>query len=106
VTLRVGAHSTSDDPSVYRPDDETARFPLGDPIDRLRRHLTAIGAWDDERHGAMQEEVDAEVATAFAEADSHGSVKDGHTADPRTMFDDVYAELPRHLREQRDQVGR
>ena len=39
VTLRVGAHSTSDDPSVYRPDDEPSTFPLGDPIDRLRRHL-------------------------------------------------------------------
>lgn len=106
VTLRMGAHSTSDDPSVYRPDDEAARFPLGDPIDRLRGHLAAIGAWDDERQQTLQREVDDEVATAFAEGDSHGSVKDGHTADPRTMFDDVYAELPRHLREQRDQVGR
>jgi 2-oxoisovalerate dehydrogenase E1 component alpha subunit len=102
VTLRVGAHSTSDDPSVYRPDDEGARFPLGDPIDRLRRHLTVIGAWDDDRHGALQAEVDREVADAFAEADAHGSVKSGHTADPRSMFDDVYATLPRHLREQRD----
>lgn len=106
VTLRRGAHSTSDDPSVYRPDDETERFPLGDPIERLRRHLVRIGAWDDDRHAELQRQVDDEVQTAFAEADSHGSVKDGHTADPRTMFDDVYAELPRHLVEQRDQVGR
>lgn len=106
VTLRVGAHSTSDDPSVYRPADEAARFPLGDPIERLRAHLVAIGAWDDERQRALQAEVDDQVNSAFAEAESHGSVKDGHTGDPRTMFDDVYAELPRHLREQRDQVGR
>ena len=42
---------------------------------------------------------------AFAEADSHGSVKSGVTASPRTMFDDVYATLPRHLRDQRDQVA-
>ncbi|MEZ5273366.1 MAG: thiamine pyrophosphate-dependent dehydrogenase E1 component subunit alpha [Ilumatobacteraceae bacterium] len=106
VTLRVGAHSTSDDPSVYRPADEAARFPLGDPIERLRAYLVAIGAWDDERQRALQAEVDDQVNSAFAEAESHGSVKDGHTGDPRTMFDDVYAELPRHLREQRDQVGR
>ncbi len=105
VTLRVGAHSTSDDPSVYRPDDEGARFPLGDPIDRLRRHLTVIDAWDDERHAATQDDVDRQVAEAFAEADAHGSVKSGHTADPRSMFDDVYATLPRHLREQRDRLG-
>ena len=104
VTLRVGAHSTSDDPSVYRPDDESARFPLGDPIERLCQHLTTIGAWDDERQAALQEEVDREIADAFAEADLHGSVKSGHTSDPRTMFDDVYATLPRHLLEQRDRL--
>ncbi len=104
VTLRVGAHSTSDDPSVYRPDDEADRFPLGDPIDRLRRHLTVIGAWDDERHAQLQVEVDAIIADAFAEADSHGSVKSGHTSSPSTMFDDVYATLPRHLLEQRDRL--
>jgi 2-oxoisovalerate dehydrogenase E1 component alpha subunit len=106
VTLRVGAHSTSDDPTAYRPADEAASFPLGDPIDRLRGHLVAIGEWDDERHTALSDEVDLQVSTAFAEADANGSVKTGHVSDPRTMFDDVYATMPRHLREQRDQVGR
>ncbi len=104
VTLRRGAHSTSDDPSVYRPADEAERFPLGDPIDRLRQHLVATGAWDDDRQQSLQEEVDREVETAFAEADSHGSVKSGAVGSPKTMFDDVFADLPRHLREQREQV--
>jgi 2-oxoisovalerate dehydrogenase E1 component alpha subunit len=105
VTLRVGAHSTSDDPSAYRPADEAQHFPLGDPIDRLRQHLTVIGAWDDQRHAALAAEIDAQIASAFDEADSHGSVKSGHVSSPRTMFDDVYATLPRHLLEQREQVG-
>lgn len=105
VTLRVGAHSTSDDPSAYRPADEAQHFPLGDPIDRLRQHLTVIGAWDDQRHVALAAEIDAQIAAAFDEADSHGSVKSGHVSSPRTMFDDVYASLPRHLLEQREQVG-
>ena len=105
VTLRLGAHSTSDDPSVYRPDHEAASFPLGDPVQRLRQHLVTIGEWDDERHAALQAEVDEGIAEAFTEADSHGSVKSGHTADPRTMFDDVYATMPHHLREQRDQAA-
>jgi 2-oxoisovalerate dehydrogenase E1 component alpha subunit len=104
VTLRVGAHSTSDDPSVYRPADEAERFPLGDPIDRLRRHLVAIGEWDDARHAALAAEVDEQVEAAFREADSHGSVKTGAVGSPRSMFDDVYETLPRHLREQREQV--
>ena len=105
ITLRRGAHSTSDDPSVYRPDHESEQFPLGDPIDRLKQHLVVEGAWDDERHAALEEQITAEIETAFAEADAHGSVKSGVVPSPSTMFDDVYAELPRHLREQRDQVG-
>jgi 2-oxoisovalerate dehydrogenase E1 component alpha subunit len=105
VTLRRGAHSTSDDPSVYRPEGEAETFPLGDPIDRLRRHLMAIGEWDAERNEALARQLDAEVEAAFAEADSHGSVKSGVTPDPQTMFDDVFHELPAHLREQRRQVG-
>ncbi|HMB60914.1 MAG TPA: thiamine pyrophosphate-dependent enzyme, partial [Xanthomonadales bacterium] len=39
VTYRGGAHSTSDDPTRYRPKDEWAAFPLGDPLDRLKHHL-------------------------------------------------------------------
>ncbi|NNE74263.1 MAG: thiamine pyrophosphate-dependent dehydrogenase E1 component subunit alpha [Acidimicrobiales bacterium] len=104
ITLRVGAHSTSDDPSVYRPPEEAAQFPLGDPVDRLRQHLVHLGEWDDAQHEALQEEVDAQVDEAFAEASSHGSVKSGDVGSAKTMFDDVYAELPRHLREQRDRL--
>ncbi|MDO8362670.1 MAG: thiamine pyrophosphate-dependent dehydrogenase E1 component subunit alpha [Actinomycetota bacterium] len=104
VTLRVGAHSTSDDPSAYRPADDVAGFPLGDPIERLARHLTVIGEWDDERHTALMAEVAALVDTTFEEADSQGSMKSGNVSSPRTMFDDVYATMPRHLREQREQV--
>jgi 2-oxoisovalerate dehydrogenase E1 component alpha subunit len=105
VTLRRGAHSTSDDPSVYRPDHEAESFPLGDPIERLLQHLVASGEWDEDRQDGLQREVDGEVETAFIEADSHGSVKTGVIPNPRTMFDDVFHDLPPHLREQREQVG-
>lgn len=104
ITLRRGAHSTSDDPSVYRPDHESEQFPLGDPIDRLRQHLVTLGEWDDDRHAALQQDIESEIEVALAEADSHGSVKSGDVPSPATMFDDVYHEMPRHLREQRDQV--
>jgi 2-oxoisovalerate dehydrogenase E1 component alpha subunit len=105
ITLRVGAHSTSDDPSVYRPPDEAENFPLGDPVQRMRHHLEVSGEWDQGRHEALQEAIDAEIAAAFSEADSHGSVKTGDVGSARTMFDDVYAALPRHLREQREKMG-
>lgn len=104
ITLRSGAHSTSDDPSGYRPDDTAATFPLGDPIERLRQHLVAIGQWDDARHATLSDEVDGFVDAAFQEANSNGSAKAGETSSAATMFDDVYATPPAHLLEQRSQV--
>jgi 2-oxoisovalerate dehydrogenase E1 component alpha subunit len=105
VTYRVGAHSTSDDPRGYRPSTEAEAWPLGDPIERLRAHLVHIGAWDEERHVALAEEVDRTIADALAEAESYGYTKGGRIPSPATMFDDVYAVMPRHLREQREELG-
>jgi len=105
VTYRAGAHSTSDDPAGYRPNDAAVAWPLGDPLDRLRRHLVVVGAWDDDRHEQLSAEVDAEVAAAFAEAESYGSAKGGAIASPATIFEDVFATPPRHLREQRQRAG-
>ncbi|MGI9356801.1 MAG: thiamine pyrophosphate-dependent enzyme, partial [Rhizobiaceae bacterium] len=45
VTYRAGAHSTSDDPSKYRPKHESDAWPLGDPILRLKNHLVRLGFW-------------------------------------------------------------
>jgi 2-oxoisovalerate dehydrogenase E1 component alpha subunit len=105
VTYRAGPHSTSDDPSKYRPREEWAAWPLGDPVERLKRHLIRHGEWSEERHAQMQAQVDAEVLEAAREAESHGTLHDGPTPSPASMFEDVYKEMPRHLREQRQQLG-
>jgi 2-oxoisovalerate dehydrogenase E1 component alpha subunit len=105
VTYRAGAHSTSDDPSKYRPKDEWAAWPLGDPIERLKTHLILHGQWSEERHKQMRAEVDAEVLDAAKEAESYGTLHDGPKPSSSTMFEDVYKEMPRHLREQRQQLG-
>jgi 2-oxoisovalerate dehydrogenase E1 component alpha subunit len=104
VTYRAGAHSTSDDPSRYRPADDWSHFPLGDPIQRLKQHLVLLGAWSDEEHEATKKELDAEVAAALKEAERYGSLADGHVAGAAAMFDDVYKEMPEHLRRQRDEL--
>lgn len=102
-TYRAAAHSTSDDPSAYRPGDEAAHWPLGDPIERLKQHLIASGSWSDEQHKALVSELDAEVKKALREAEAIGTL--GSTKmDPATMFDDVFKELPVHLQRQRDEV--
>jgi len=105
VTYRAGAHSTSDDPSKYRPADDWAHFPLGDPIARLKQHLIGIGAWSEKEHEDTQKQLEAELAAAQKEAESYGSLADGHVHSAASMFEDVYKDMPEHLRRQRQQLG-
>ncbi len=103
-TYRVEGHSTSDDPSGYRPRNSGAAWPLGDPIERLKRHLIALGEWDDERHGDLEEKLSVEVRAAQKEAEKMGTLGNGHYDDVGSMFEDVFVDLPWHLAEQRDQA--
>ena len=105
VTYRAGAHSTSDDPSAYRPKADYEGWPLGDPIARLSDHLIAIGAWSSERHQQTESEILATVVAAQKEAEKFGTLHTGGHPSARDMFEDVYAELPSHLRRQRQQGG-
>ena len=105
VTYRAGPHSTSDDPSKYRPADDWRHFPLGDPIARLRQHLEAQGLWSSEEHEAVSAELEAEVIAAQKEAERHGTLANGHIPSAASMFEDVYKEMPEHLRRQRQQMG-
>ncbi|MGZ5891334.1 MAG: thiamine pyrophosphate-dependent enzyme [Caldimonas sp.] len=105
ITYRAGAHSTSDDPSRYRPGDDWAKFPLGDPIARLKQHLTGLGKWSDEEHEATRKALEADVSAALKEASQYGSLLDGHIPPVATMFEDVYKDMPTHLREQLRQAG-
>ena len=106
VTYRAGAHSTSDDPSRYRPKDEYKLWPLGDPVERLKLHLIALGEWSEERHAALEKELEAHVATCWKEALEAGQMNDGPQLDPLTMFEDVFKDMPTHLRRQREQFER
>ena len=104
VTYRGGAHSTSDDPSRYRPADDWAHFPLGDPIVRLKTHLMQLGAWSEAEHEAVRQELEAQVSAALKEAERYGSLAAGHMAGAAAMFEDVYKDMPEHLRQQREQL--
>ena len=106
VTYRAAAHSSSDDPSRYRPRDDADRWPLGDPVERLKHHLIALGEWSEERHVALAAELDAQVAVAWKEAVGYGTQTDGPRLDPDLMFEDVFKELPQHLKEQREDMRR
>jgi 2-oxoisovalerate dehydrogenase E1 component alpha subunit len=105
VTYRVGAHSTSDDPSAYRPKTESDAWPLGDPVIRLKNHLIRRGVWSEERHRQAEAEVMDTVVAAQKEAEAHGTLHAGGKPSVRDMFEGVYAEMPPHLRRQRQKAG-
>ena len=106
VTYRAGPHSTSDDPSKYRPADDWTHFPLGDPIDRLKAHLIGRGLWSEEQHQALSAELEAEVAAAQKAAEAHGTFASDLAPSAADMFEEVYQDLPPHLRRQRQQLGK
>jgi pyruvate dehydrogenase E1 component alpha subunit/2-oxoisovalerate dehydrogenase E1 component alpha subunit len=94
VTYRMGAHSTSDDPTKYRSQAEVDEWARKDPLDRLRKHLVRLGLVTDESDAALEREISAEIAAAIEE------VEPLPPPARTSLVEDVYAELPWHLREQ------
>ena len=102
--VRAAAHSTSDDPSRYRPADEWKSWPLGDPIERLKNHLIGRGEWSEAQHDQLVADADREVLATAKEAEDYGTLLDGRVASARSIFEDVFKEMPEHLQRQRRQM--
>ena len=105
-TYRVEGHSTSDDPSKYRAKDEGDVWPFGDPIERLKTHLIHIDEWDEDRHEAYAKEAKQRVRDTYKQAEALGTVDTGPQVDDFTMFEQVYADPPQSLTEQREMFKR
>ena len=97
-TYRIGAHSSSDDPTRYRDEREVEQWKKRDPIDLLRSKLTGWSLWsardEDELRAKALEEINAAIAEAEKKPDPARE----------TLFDDVYSTLPWNLREQREEM--
>src|SRR5947207_14645549 len=94
VTYRLSVHTTADDPTKYRSDDEVKAWEKKDPLTRLvpylgRKGLLAPG---------LEEEIDAEIAAAVQRFEATPP------PDPVTIFDHVYAERPANLEQQRTEL--
>tara|TARA_R110000822_G_scaffold4113_8_gene17732 strand:- start:22582 stop:23820 length:1239 start_codon:yes stop_codon:yes gene_type:complete len=105
VTYRAAAHSSSDDPSKYRPDNSFDLWPLGDPILRLKNHMIQIGIWSEEKHQALIDELTLEIKEAGKQAESFGTLGKGSKPSVSEMFNHVYKDMPAHLRRQRQKLG-
>jgi 2-oxoisovalerate dehydrogenase E1 component alpha subunit len=98
VTYRRGAHSSSDDPSVYRDEAEPRAWEAKDPMARLRTYLERKKLWSEKDEKRTEREAQADVQRALEEAEAIPPPR------PHTLFEDVFADLPWHLREQRDEL--
>jgi pyruvate dehydrogenase E1 component alpha subunit/2-oxoisovalerate dehydrogenase E1 component alpha subunit len=98
VTYRIGAHSTSDDPTRYRSDAEVEEWKRKDPLDRLRRYLVHQGLLDDASDARLEEELTAEIAAAVKE------VENLPAPDRASLFEDVYARPTWNLVEQQAEL--
>jgi 2-oxoisovalerate dehydrogenase E1 component alpha subunit len=103
-TYRAEGHSTSDDPSAYRSANEGVHWPLGDPIARLKNHLIALGEWDEDRHAAQDLELAELVKASQKEAEKNGILGHGLHQPFETMFEDIFEDMPWHLKEQAAQM--
>ena len=104
-TYRAESHSSSDDPSKYRPNEEVSVWPLGDPIERLKTHLMKIGEWTEADHEKLHAELAVEVRDTQRKAESIGTHGTGNGPSPKHMFDDVYKEFDWRLHRQRQEAG-
>ena len=93
-TFRMGGHSTADDPTKYIPAEVFEEWEKKDPIDRFEKYLAAAGLWTPEVGEAMRKETEEEAAAAAREAEQ--VPKPGL----ETIFSDVYADVPDHIRRQ------
>ena len=96
VMYRLGAHTTVDDPSNYREDEEVERWRERDPISRLEVFLRDRDLLDDDRVTEIQKDAEAEIATLVEQAEAY-------EADPDEMFAHTYAEQTPRIREQQAQ---
>jgi pyruvate dehydrogenase E1 component alpha subunit len=98
VTYRLDDHTTADDATRYRTDEEVEEWKERDPIARLRRYLEKYADWNETRE---QEIIDSCTAKVEAATKEYLNID---PPDPRSMFTHMYNEMPWHLREQQSDV--
>jgi TPP-dependent pyruvate/acetoin dehydrogenase alpha subunit len=99
LTYRRAAHSTSDDPSLYRDESEVEAWERRDPIDRFERFLEDRGLWTESYAESVRTAADEEAREAGAAA-----IERAHEQTPEELFDEAYANPPAELDEQRERL--
>ncbi len=98
VTYRLGPHTTSDDPTRYRSQEEVDHWTARDPIPRYRTYLQSIGVWTER----LEHRVETRSARLCAEL--RDAIVNTPDMDVGELFDTVYADITPNLESQRDQL--
>jgi pyruvate dehydrogenase E1 component alpha subunit len=97
VTYRLMMHTTADDPTRYRTEEEVEEWRKIEPLIRFRKYLEAKGYWDDKKQAAFEEEIKNEVDQAVKDFESQSGFK------PDAPFDHVYGTTHEEIEEQRQE---
>ena len=100
VTYRMMMHTTADDPKRYRKDEEVEGWRKRDPIMRFQKYLKDKGLVSDRKI----EELEDQIKTEIQKAVEHAEELMKKYSDPLHLFEHAYAEMPPHLREQREEL--
>lgn len=100
ITYRLGAHSTSDDPSVYRKKDEVDRCLLNCPILRLGNYLRNKKIWNQDLEEKLLNEINLDITKAIENA------KKTPRPSLKSLFENVYFEMPQNLQQQYSEIER
>ncbi len=99
LTYRLSFHNTTDNPRAYLPDGWLERAEQEDPIRRLQAYLAGQGLWDDAARAAMEGEIAEQLDAAVEAATSMPSARPGE------IFENVYADPPVRVRQQREELA-
>lgn len=98
MTYRRGAHSTSDDPSLYRSDEEVKTWEKKCPILRLGTYLASRGLWDEAKEKELLAKTSEEITEAI------NTAKNTPKPPLKSLFENVYFEMTQTLKEQYEEV--
>ena len=100
VTYRLMMHTTADDPKRYRADEEVERWKRRDPLPRFEKYLADKKLLSDEQRSQVESDVLEEIQAAIDRAEKQMEA----TGDPIDMFNHFYAEMPPHLKSQKEEL--
>ncbi len=96
LTYRLGPHTTSDDPTIYRSDEEVEEWKKKDPIIRMYKYLSNRNLWNKEKEETLRKDYKKEIQDTFKAVEKLPAP----TLDE--VFDYTYTEMPEYLQRQKE----